>query len=55
MKPELRRCNHCGAWIDTTFGADSPAEHQEASGNKDDPRAPGDHDNICAICEWGTP
>jgi hypothetical protein len=48
----LTRCCHCGKWIDPTFGADSPAEHQEARGTKRDPLAPGDYENICAPCNY---
>lgn len=46
------RCRHCAAEIETTFGADSPAEHQDAEGTSDDPRAPGDYDNVCAVCNY---
>jgi hypothetical protein len=49
----LTECRHCGAAIETTFGADSPAEHQDAEGTPDDPRAPGDWDDVCAPCGYG--
>ena len=45
-------CRKCGAHINLAFGADSPAEHSEAEGTIDDPRAPGDRDDICANCDY---
>jgi len=50
---ELVECKECGVWIETKFGEDEPSKHQDASGTKDDPRAPGDRDDICDVCEWG--
>lgn len=45
-------CRHCNAVIETTYGADSPADHADAEGTHDDPRAPGDWDNVCAVCNY---
>ncbi len=53
MTRELTQCIHCDKWINPAFGADSPAEHQGASGTKKDPFAPGDYDNVCALCNYG--
>lgn len=50
----LRQCKQCGAWIETDFGHDAPAEHVDAAGTEDDPRSPGESDDICDVCEWGT-
>jgi hypothetical protein len=47
-----RECDYCKLWIETEYGADSPAEHQEADGSWDDPLAPGDWDNVCAPCNY---
>jgi hypothetical protein len=49
----LVRCKKCNAWVDLAFGADEPAAHQDAAGTKDDPRSPGDHDDICDACDYG--
>jgi hypothetical protein len=45
-------CIHCGAVIETKYGADSPAEHQGRRGTPNGPRAPGDYDNICDVCNY---
>ena len=44
------RCEKCGCHVETDFGADAPAEHVYATGNQDDPRSPGDYDNLCDVC-----
>ena len=49
----LVRCKKCRCWIETEFGKDTPADHQDAEGTQEDPRSPGDHDDICDKCEWG--
>lgn len=46
------KCQRCGREIETAFGADPASMHQEAMGTADDPMAPGDYDNICAICNY---
>jgi hypothetical protein len=46
-------CIHCGATIETEYGADSPAEHAGNEGTPEDPRAPGDWNNICDVCNYG--
>jgi hypothetical protein len=46
----LVQCKHCEAWIDLDFGADSPAEHADAEGTQEDPRSPGDWDDVCDQC-----
>lgn len=50
---DLSRCIHCGAWINTEYGIDAPGTNQGHAGTKDDPRAPGDFDNICDDCQYG--
>jgi hypothetical protein len=45
-------CRHCGATIDPKLGADAPGTHADAEGTQDDPRAPGDWDNVCEICGY---
>lgn len=53
------RCIHCGAVIDADLGAESPSgEYHE--GTHDDPRPPGDWNNVCDVCNYqqgktGTP
>jgi hypothetical protein len=49
---ELTDCRRCGAIINTAYGADSPAEHAGAAGTREDPRSPGDHDDICDVCNY---
>jgi len=49
----LTRCKHCGAWIQTDYGQDEPAAHQDHEGTATDPRAPGDYDDICDVCNYG--
>lgn len=49
---EMTTCSRCGAHINTAYGADSPAEHAGAAGTRDDPRSPGDHDDICDVCNY---
>lgn len=46
------KCSVCGCVIETEFGAVEPAEHLDAEGTEDDPRSPGDHDNICDVCDY---
>ena len=48
----ITRCRHCGCYIDTRYGADPPGEHQDHAGTKNDPRAPGDWDDICDRCNY---
>jgi hypothetical protein len=51
--PTLTRCIHCDAYINPQYGKYSPAEHSGHSGTEEDPRAPGDYDNICDSCNYG--
>jgi hypothetical protein len=51
-EPELSRCMHCDAFINPKYGADSPAVHAGHEGTEEDPRAPGDYDNICDVCNY---
>lgn len=53
MKPTITRCIHCNCYINLAYGSVSPGEHSEHSGRKDDPRAPGDWDDICDVCNYG--
>lgn len=47
------RCKHCNAWIDTALSSKPIGETSENAGTESDPRAPGDHDDICAQCNYG--
>ena len=49
----ITNCKHCGAYIDTSLGADSPGTHQGQDGTKSKPFAPGDWDDICEPCNYG--
>jgi len=49
------KCRRCGAWIATEYGRDDPAVHQGHAGTKADPRAPGDRDDICDVCDYAGP
>ena len=51
----LLRCKKCGCWIETDFGRDTPAEHQDARGTRKDPRSPGDSDDVCDVCDYSEP
>lgn len=53
MAEFLVRCKYCRAWINLDFGKDAPALHTGATGTKDDPRTPGDYDNVCDVCNYG--
>lgn len=46
------RCVHCEAEIETEFGAEAPSAHAGAEGTPNDPRSPGDYDNICDVCNY---
>jgi hypothetical protein len=39
--------------VNPDFGKDEPAKHLDASGTKEDPRAPGDHTRCCDQCCYG--
>lgn len=52
VNDKITKCKHCGAYINTAYGKDSPAEHTEHSGTYDDPKAPGDYDDICDVCNY---
>lgn len=54
MESDFYQCRHCKAWVNPAFGKDEPAKHQDAEGTKDDPRSPGDHNNCCDSCCYGT-
>jgi hypothetical protein len=48
---ELKNCRKCGAFIDLTLvDSESLSEQLWHTGAVDDPRAPGDHDDVCAVC-----
>lgn len=51
--PNRTQCIHCGSWINPAYGKDAPAEHSGHAGTLTDPRAPGDYDNICDVCNYG--
>ncbi len=51
--PCLVKCKKCGCFINLNFGEDDPIDHSDAEGTEDDPRSPGDSDDICDVCEWG--
>lgn len=46
----LVNCKHCGCYIDLGF-ADAPVSGERA-GTTSDPRVPGDHNDICAPCNY---
>ena len=50
----LVRCKHCRAWIDLEFGRDPYTDHQGAAGTQGDPRSPGEHDDLCDVCQATT-
>lgn len=50
--PDLTRCCDCGAYIDPSKGA-VPPTGEYTEGTRDDPRAPGDWDDICDHCGYG--
>ena len=52
MRNKITRCKHCKAYINTAYGADPPAAHAGHEGTKNDPRAPGDYNNICDDCNY---
>ena len=47
----LVRCQQCRAWIDLEFGRDQYVDHMGADGTQGDPRSPGEHDDICDVCQ----
>lgn len=49
----LSKCRLCGRTIDLDLGAFAPADAPGGDGTPDDPIAPGDHNDICAICDYG--
>jgi hypothetical protein len=48
----MTTCRKCGAFIDPSKGAEPPTGEQ-TDGTQDDPRAPGDWDDICDQCNYG--
>ncbi len=50
---DLYECRHCTSLVAHEFGADSPAEHADAAGDREDPRSPGDHKRCCDQCCYG--
>jgi hypothetical protein len=52
MERTVVRCKECGCYIDVAYGAEEPAAHQDADGTEDDPRSPGDYDDICDVCDY---
>ncbi len=50
----ITRCIHCNCFIETRLGELPPGgENAEHIGTFDDPKAPGDWDNICDQCNYG--
>jgi len=47
----LSQCLTCGATINLEYGKDNYAEHQGHAGTPNDPRAPGEYDDICDECQ----
>jgi len=47
------RCVVCNCWIETEYGYVSPSVHQGSLGTPEDPRSPGDYDEICDRCYYG--
>lgn len=50
MKRDLVTCDFCSSAIDLAFADDAPAMHEGAAGTADDPRSPGDYNNVCDVC-----
>jgi len=50
----LVKCKQCGCYVETDYGKDAPAEHLDAAGTREDPRSPGDHDDVCDVCDYGS-
>lgn len=50
---KLARCIHCDCWIDPKLGELPPGgENSEHEGTEEDPKAPGDWDDICDYCNY---
>lgn len=49
----LIRCINCFCWIETDYGNDSPVEHIDTEGTLEDPRSPGDRNELCDVCDYG--
>ena len=47
----MTNCIHCGCVINPWLGH-SPPDGEQHSGTEDDPRPPGDWDNICDVCNY---
>jgi hypothetical protein len=47
----ITRCRHCDCLIDTQLG-EIPPNGEHHAGTTDDPRAPGDYDNVCDVCNY---
>lgn len=47
----MTACVHCGAVVDPSLGADPP-DGEWREGTNEDPRAPGDWDDICDVCNY---
>ena len=53
-RDKLTHCKHCKCWINPKYGEAAPIVHAGLhTGDKTDPRAPGDYDNICDECNYG--
>lgn len=45
------KCHNCGAIVNPALGAEAPTGEAH-EGTYDDPRAPGDYDNVCDVCNY---
>jgi hypothetical protein len=48
----MNTCRKCGAYIDPSLGSIAPTGEYH-SGEEDDPRPPGDWDDIYDVCNYG--
>lgn len=47
---KLVNCEECGCYINLEFGQYEIAEYAGREGTEEDPRSPGDYDDICDVC-----
>ena len=50
-------CDRCGSYINLVYGEESPGSTEgcEVDGKTySTAREPGDHDDICAVCDYGS-
>ena len=48
----ITKCKKCDAYINTEYGEVEPSFYQNHEGTRKDPRAPGDYDTICDVCNY---